>query len=99
MPPLLPLAFLLSLLAGPRQSSTLPDVRLFAVDPRTRASTPVPLSEASDGAYKPEGRTLFFTRLPFQGSHTKRYQGGTAQNLWKFAAGSKEAVPLTADYA
>src|SRR5437588_549220 len=67
-----------------RHCSTLPDARLCAVDPSTRVSAPVPLSQASDGSYEPSGKTLFFTRLPFQGSHTKRYQGGTAQNLWKY---------------
>jgi tricorn protease len=36
--------------------------------------------------------------LPFQGSYTKRYKGGTAQNIWKFEADSEEAVPLTGDY-
>jgi tricorn protease len=43
------------------------------------------------------GDTLFFTRLPFQGSYTKRYRGGTAQNLWKFT-GAGEATVLTSDY-
>ena len=45
----------------------------------------IPLAQASDGVLRRHGKTLFFTRLPFQGSHTKRYQGGTAQNLWRFA--------------
>ena len=40
---------------------------------------------------------MFFTRLERQPSFTKRYQGGSAENLWKFEPG-KEAVPLTADY-
>ncbi|MCK7476505.1 MAG: hypothetical protein M0C28_02185 [Candidatus Moduliflexus flocculans] len=40
----------------------------------------------------PAGRTLYFTRLPFQGSYTKRYKGGTAQNLWSYALGAAEAV-------
>ena len=59
---------------------------------------PVPLAQAADGVYDETGKTLFFTRLPFQGSHTKRYKGGTAQNLWKYTDGDAEAVPLTADY-
>ena len=59
----------------------------------------VPLAQAADGAYDDAGKTLFFTRLPFQGSHTKRYKGGTAQNLWKYTDGDAEAVPLTADFA
>jgi tricorn protease len=58
----------------------------------------VPLAQAADGWYDDAGRVLFFTRLPFQGSHTKRYQGGTAQNIWRFAEGDAEATPLTADY-
>jgi tricorn protease len=33
------------------------------------------------------------------GSNTKHYKGGAAQNLWKYTAGSDEALPLTADYA
>ena len=59
---------------------------------------PVPLAEAADGVYDDAGTTLFFTRLPFQGSHTKRYKGGTTQNLWKYITGAAEATPLTADY-
>jgi len=43
--------------------------------------------------------TLFFTRLPFQGSHTKRYKGGTVQNLWKYTTGDAEAATLTTDFA
>jgi tricorn protease len=82
-----------------RRYSTLPDTQLFRLDLRTGARTPVPLAQAADGCWTPDGRTLFFTRLPFQGSHTKRYQGGTAQNVWKLTDGAAEAVPVTADYA
>jgi tricorn protease len=79
--------------------STLPNTQLMTCDPKTGTSVPVPLSQASDGSYDASGKTLFFTRLPFQGSQTKRYQGGTAQNLWKYAGGQQEAVALTSDYA
>ena len=48
-------------------------------------------------AYAPDGSTLFFTRYDRQPSQTKRYQGGTAENIWRYDAGS-EAVPLTADW-
>lgn len=78
--------------------STLPNSQLVRIDPETLEETLVPLQQASEGAYSPDGQTLIFTRLAFQGSRTKRYAGGTAQNLWKFKKGSPEAVPLTADY-
>ncbi len=78
--------------------STLPNRQLVTVDLNTRQKEVIPLSQADEGVFGPKGKTLFFTRLPFQGSHTKRYKGGTAQNLWKFTMGSPEAVPLTSDY-
>jgi hypothetical protein len=76
-------------------------VRIPALDvsrERAGAATRVPLAQAAEGCYDDAGKTLYFTRLAFQGSHTKRYKGGTAQNIWKFAAGDDEAVPLTASY-
>ncbi len=79
--------------------SGLPDRRLILVDADSGARSLVPLSQAAEGVYDDTGKTIFFTRLAFQGSQTKRYQGGTAQNLWKFTEGQPEAVPLTADYA
>ncbi len=79
--------------------STLPNTELVILDPRTNAESLLPLSQAADGSFDPAGRTLFFTRLPFQGSYTKRYKGGTAQSLWKFTMGDPEALPLTAGYA
>ena len=78
--------------------ATLPNMQLVVLDPRSNAETLLPLAQAADGSFDPAGRTLFFTRLPFQGSYTKRYKGGTAQSLWKYAAGDAEAAPLTSDY-
>ena len=77
--------------------STLPDVKLATID-RDNKIEIVPLSQAAQGTYDSSGRTLFFTRQSSQGSFTKRYQGGTAENLWRFD-GSREAVPLTSDFA
>lgn len=77
--------------------ATLPGVQLATLDPKTKRRTLVPLAQASDGAYDTAGN-LFFTRFDFQGSQTKRYEGGTAQNLWKLAPSAAEAVPLTADF-
>ncbi|HEY6223042.1 MAG TPA: hypothetical protein VIW26_04615, partial [Gemmatimonadales bacterium] len=80
-------------------SSTLPSWQLATIDPRGGRRELLPLAEASDGTFDPTGRTLYFTRYAFQGSHTKRYQGGTAQNIWQYVTGAAEAIPLTADYA
>ncbi len=87
-----------AILCATRRYATLPNEMLVAIDPASGKRTAVPLAQASDGAYAPDG-TLYFTRLPFQGSHTRRYKGGTAQQIWKFAPGAAEAEPVTRDYA
>ena len=84
-------------LCSTRRYSTLPDATLMAIDPVTGMQTAVPLAQASDGAYAADG-TLYFTRLPFQGSQTRRYRGGTAQQLWRLAPGAPEAAPVTGDF-
>ena len=85
------------ILYATRRYSTLPDTQLATIDSDNRVDL-IPLSQAAQGSYDATGANLFFTRLPFQGSFAKRYQGGTAQNLWKYTAG-REATPLTADFA
>lgn len=79
-----------------RRYSTLPDAKLVAIADDGKYDI-VPLAQASEGSFAPDGKTLFFTRLTRQSSQTKRYQGGTAENLWRYDSGS-EAVPLTADW-
>jgi len=79
-----------------RRYSTLPDPKLVAIDSSGKYEI-VPLSQAAEGVFTPDGKTLFFTRLNRQGSQTKRYQGGTAENIWRYDAGS-EAVILTGDW-
>jgi len=86
------------ILYATQKYSTLPNAQIVVLDPRTGAELLLPLAQAADGCFEATGKTLFFTRLPFQGSYTKRYRGGTAQNLWKYVEGSGEAVPLTTDY-
>jgi tricorn protease len=85
-----------SILYSTSYYSNLPDVQLVKLNPSKMTSENIPLSQADQGTYAPDG-ILFFTRLRDQGSHTKRYKGGTAQTLWKFD-GKDEAQPLTADY-
>ena len=76
--------------------STLPDPKLVAIDNNGHREI-VPLAQSAEGAYTPDGKTLFFTRYERQPSQTKRYQGGTAENIWRYDAGS-EAVILTGDW-
>jgi len=76
--------------------STIPNAQLVKINPDDLSTELVPLSQADQGTYSPSGE-LFFTRLRDQGSHTKRYKGGTAQSIWKFD-GKNEAVNLTSDY-
>ncbi len=79
--------------AGPSRN-----MQLVELDIDHHTSSLVPLFQASDGAWNDNRSSLFFTRFEKQSSYTKRYKGGTAQNLWRFDAGAQEAVPLTADY-
>ncbi len=85
-------------IAATQHFSTLPSTRCALIDLETGSQDPIPLAQASDGDFDTSGSTFFFTRFSFQGSHTKRYRGGTAQNIWSFADGDSEARPLTADY-
>jgi len=78
--------------------STLPNAQVCSVDPKTHKQSLIPLAQASDGTYSDDGKQFFFTRFSFQGSQTKRYQGGTAQNIWRWDGGASEAKPLTADF-
>jgi len=76
--------------------SGLPNVQLAEVDPATNRRRIIPLAQASDGVLAADG-SLYFTRFDWQGSNTKRYRGGTAQNVWKWT-GRGEATPLTTAY-
>ncbi|MEM6566989.1 MAG: S41 family peptidase [Planctomycetota bacterium] len=78
--------------------STLPDPMLVRYDRETRVHEPLPLAQASDGAFDAAGETLVFSRPGFHRNNTRRYVGGTARNLWRFAEGDAEATSLTADF-
>jgi tricorn protease len=79
--------------------SSLPNTQLVTIDLNSGISTVLPLAQAAQGTYNDTGETLYFTRLPFQGSYTTRYKGGTAQTLWKFCAGDTEAKRFVTDHA
>jgi tricorn protease len=81
-------------LVSTRATSELPVSRVLAV-PRTGGpGTPLPLAEAANAAVAEDG-SVWFTRYPFQGSWTRNYRGGTAQDVWLRRAGAAEATPFT----
>lgn len=89
------------IITGTTRFSTLPSAQLTLIDPATGSREIIPLAQAAEGTYDDQGKVLYFTRLPFQGSFTKRYKGGTVQSLWRFPGTDNpdEASALTADYA
>ncbi len=78
--------------------STLPNWQLATIDLKSGGRTILPLAQASQGAFDADGKQLFFTRLARQSSSTKRYEGGTVENLWRFGPNDAEATPLTPDF-
>jgi tricorn protease len=77
--------------------STLPQSQLVALDLEVGTVERVPLYTATEGSFSAEG-DLYFVRPAYHNNVTKRYRGGTARDVWKFGAGSVEAVELTGDY-
>jgi tricorn protease len=77
--------------------ATLPDPSLVLIGSHGEREQ-LPLATGEEAAYSSDGKTLFFTRLENQGSHTKRYKGGFIEHIWRWD-GHGEAVPLTTDYA
>ncbi len=76
-----------------RYFATLPDSQLAVAPLDGGSPAALPLSQAVDGAWV--GDRLVFTRFR-QSSKTKRYEGGTAQSLWRWDGPGQEAVELTA---
>jgi len=80
------------------QYTGIPKNGLVQLDIASGARTLVPLAGASEASYDASGRTVYFARPGFHNNVTKRYTGGTARNIWKYATGAAEAVNLTDDY-
>ena len=76
--------------------ATLPESELVLLDDHGGREM-VPLAQAYEAAYSPDGHSLYFTRWQRQWSETKRYKGGWTENIWSFD-GKNEAVRLTSDY-
>lgn len=88
------------------RSSTLPNSQMYIIDPKSGARRAVPLAQVADGEFARGGSgagsgggPLWFVRIPFNGSHTKRYKGGTIEQIWRWSGKEgEEAVNLTGDY-
>jgi tricorn protease len=84
------------LMVSTARYATLPGTEVVRIDDQGNHKL-IPLAQAAEAVYAPNGQTLFFTRWYSQPSHTKRYKGGTAVQIWRYD-GKGEAAPLTADY-
>ncbi|WP_425636587.1 S41 family peptidase [Algoriphagus yeomjeoni] len=80
------------------QYSRLPKLNTVTVDVTNGAKKLLPLEMAAEGSFSADGSTYFFVRPTFHNNVTKRYEGGTARQLWKYTEGAAEAVKLTRDY-
>ena len=82
--------------------STLPSPLLVEVDRAADTRRTLPLFEASSAAFSgaDDGTngTVYFARPEWHRNNTKRYVGGTARNLWRWAPDEDEAANLTADF-
>ena len=81
-----------------RALSGVPKPMMVALDLESGVAAPLPLSGVSEGTYDDSGNELYFVRPAFHNNVTKRYTGGTARDVWRFAAGDAEATELTGDY-
>ncbi|MEZ5000886.1 MAG: hypothetical protein R2727_09745 [Bacteroidales bacterium] len=80
-----------------RAYSSLPERQLVTINLSSGKKERVPLSQGSEASYDDKGSTVYFVRPAYHGNVTKRYEGGTARQIWKFTTGTPEAVKLTTD--
>jgi tricorn protease len=82
-----------------RAYSKVPDDQLVTIDMNSLQKKRIPLAQATEACFDDSGNTLYFVRPAYHRNVTKRYQGGTARQIWKFTNGAEEAVKLTTDHA
>lgn len=80
------------------QYATLPRLNTVVINIENGNKSIIPLEMAAEGSFDSSGETYYFVRPTFHNNVTKRYEGGTARQLWKFSSGQPEAVKLTQDY-
>jgi len=78
--------------------SRRPDQQVVVLDLESKKKSQIPLYQASEASFDDTGNTIYFVRPAYHRNVTKRYQGGTARQIWKFTMGSEEAVKLTTDH-
>ncbi|HEX9729704.1 MAG TPA: S41 family peptidase [Gemmatimonadales bacterium] len=80
-----------------RHYNGLPKPQLVQLDLRDGTRSLIPLADASEVAFDGTA-ALYFVRPAYHNNVTKRYTGGTARDVWRFAQGAEEAVELTGSY-
>jgi tricorn protease len=80
------------------QYSTLPRLNTVLLNIENGTKSILPLEMAAEGSFNESGDTYYFVRPTYHNNVTKRYEGGTARQLWKYTSGQDEAVKLTTDY-
>jgi tricorn protease len=86
------------LVYGTVHFSGLPKPMLVKLNLEDGTQELIPLATATEASFSDDGSTLYFVRPAFHNNVTKRYTGGTARDVWKFANDAGEAVELTGDY-
>jgi tricorn protease len=86
------------LVYGTTHYSTVPKPMLVRLDLGDGTRSLVPLLSATEASYDASGNTLYFVRPAFHNNVTKRYEGGTARDVWKYQDGAAEAIELTGDF-
>jgi len=81
-----------------RHFSTLPDLQVVTIDPKSKVVRRLPLSQGAEATFDASGKTVFFVRPTDHGNVTKRYTGGTARQIWSYTEGDAEAKKLTTDH-
>jgi tricorn protease len=69
--------------------------QLFTISPTGGLPNRLPVPYGEFGAISPDGGTLAYTPKPQGFSTWKRYQGGTAADIWLFDLGSYESENIT----
>ncbi len=80
------------------QYSTLPRLKTVLLDIDKGDKTIIPLEMAAEGSFDASGNTYFFVRPTYHNNVTKRYEGGTARQIWKYSKDQAEAERFINDY-